>query len=124
MRKIKLVHEQAEYDAMTASSSSRQQNSKNIPFGFRNSSVKNVNVWQSSAERSEKEEWEEVRRQLGAIFNVALSVGAVAVATWWAAGNADPIWVSVQSKLDIIIPNSNAFHPFSRWTRKPSSPCL
>ena len=91
LRKIQLAQEQEQYESMTMTSSAEAK-SKLIPFGFRRTAEK-AGAWDSREGRSEKEEWDEVRRQLGAIFNVALSVIAVAAATWWAGGNADPIWV-------------------------------
>lgn len=87
------MQEQEEYDELTASLKT-QEKGKQIRFGFQTSKDKQQNPWQTKANRTEAEEWDEVRRQLGAILNVTLSVAAVAVAIWWAGGNADPIWVS------------------------------
>lgn len=88
------MQEQEEYEEMTASLGT-QEKSKQIRFGFQTTKEQKQNPWQTKANRTEAEEWDEVRRQLGAILNVTLSVAAVAVATWWAGGNADPIWVSL-----------------------------
>lgn len=45
-------------------------------------------------EHNDAEEWLQVRKQLSAIINVAISVVAVAISVWWAGGSSDPIWVS------------------------------
>jgi hypothetical protein len=93
LRKIKLMQEQEEYDRMMAPSDIYGQG-LNVNAIFQ-ASKENENPWrQTKSNRTEAEEWEEVRKQIGAIINVGLSVAAVATATWWAGGNADPIWVS------------------------------
>lgn len=88
------MQEQEEYEEMT-SSLRGQERSNQVRFGFKKTKDERQNPWQTKANRTEAEEWDEVRRQLGAILNVTLSVAAVVVATWWAGGNADPIWVSL-----------------------------
>lgn len=85
------MQEQEEYDRMMSSSTSSGKSSKMTPI-FQ-ASKERENPWQPKSNRTEAEEWEEVKKQISAIANVALSVGAVATATWWAGGNADPIWV-------------------------------
>jgi hypothetical protein len=89
LRRIQLAQEEAEYEEMMASSGMTKRRQ-----GIFQTTAEKQSPWQTKAARTEAEEWEEVKRQLGAILNVGLSAGAVIVAVWWAGGNADPIWVS------------------------------
>ncbi|UZJ53055.1 hypothetical protein CBS101457_002375 [Exobasidium rhododendri] len=102
LRRIQLAQEEAEYEEMISSTRlSRTKEGK--PFGFRTTAEKQ-SPWQTKENRSEAEEWEEVKRQLGAIANVALSVAAVVVSVWWAGGNADPVWKTlVALPLSILV---------------------
>lgn len=99
LRKIDLVRQEAEYKAMIASTPSTHAG--RIPgHHVSTRSTASMIAAPSPQERaSEAEEWQEVRQQLGAIANVALSVAAVATAVWWAGGSADPIWVRVRRAL-------------------------
>lgn len=92
LRQIKLMQEQEEYDRMMTSGEAYAKGRK-VTSVFQASKEKE-NHWQTKSNRTEAEEWEQVRKQIGAIVNVVLSVAAVATATWWAGGNADPIWAS------------------------------
>ncbi|WFD42419.1 hypothetical protein MPSI1_001063 [Malassezia psittaci] len=60
------------------------------PYTLNPSRMANQSHWSSEEERAA---WRSTREQISVIVNIALSIGAVATATWWAAGNASPIWV-------------------------------
>lgn len=56
------------------------------------------------ATREERLAWRETRLHISAIFNVLLSMAAIAAAVWWGAGSASPLWkVSVALTLSILI---------------------
>ncbi|WFC98337.1 hypothetical protein MYAM1_001063 [Malassezia yamatoensis] len=60
------------------------------PYYMNPSRTPKQSYWSSEEERAA---WRSTREQISVIVNIALSIGAVATATWWAAGNASPIWV-------------------------------
>lgn len=80
LARIARMHEEADYARMTQRAE---------PYTLRGVAA----GMPATSEAREQLAWRESREQLSVILNVALSVGAVATASWWAAGHASPIWV-------------------------------
>jgi len=47
---------------------------------------------QTLTPEQEAQQWAEANKQISAVINVVISMGAVATAAWWAAGSAIVIW--------------------------------
>lgn len=96
---IRLAQERQEYAALVASNDS-QQSRYGDPFDPSSSafvaaqagSSWNPNTGTASA-LTTKQEWDSVKKELGAVFNVLASMGGVATAVWWAAGNTPLVQV-------------------------------
>lgn len=66
-------------------------------------------------------EWNEVKKQLSAIVNVLLSMGATATAAWWALGNVSIASVSLALRLKASVAGtdclSHSLRPLSPSSR-------
>ncbi|CAD6887075.1 unnamed protein product [Tilletia caries] len=97
---IRLAHEQAEYERMSTIQQPHNKRRslfnlteppRSHPTDSTYDTVPTLSVQKLTPEQ-EAEEWAEANKQISAVVNIIVSMGAVATAGWWAAGSASVIW--------------------------------
>ncbi|KAE8266228.1 hypothetical protein A4X09_0g6118 [Tilletia walkeri] len=109
---IRLAQEQAEYERI--STISQPYNKKRSLFNltepprpYHNADSARLTIPTLSVQKltpeQEAEEWAEANKQISAVLNIVVSMGAVATAAWWAAGSASVIWKTLVCLLLAIV---------------------
>ncbi|KAE8259410.1 hypothetical protein A4X13_0g1033 [Tilletia indica] len=109
---IRLAQEQAEYERMSTISQPHNKkrslfNLTEPPRPYHNADSARLTIPTLSVQKltpeQEAEEWAEANKQISAVLNIVVSMGAVATAAWWAAGSASVIWKTLVCLLLAIV---------------------
>ncbi|KAE8226570.1 hypothetical protein CF319_g840 [Tilletia indica] len=109
---IRLAQEQAEYERISTISQPHNKkrslfNLTEPPRPYHNADSARLTIPTLSVQKltpeQEAEEWAEANKQISAVLNIVVSMGAVATAAWWAAGSASVIWKTLVCLLLAIV---------------------